>query len=167
MDWVATCQKIREIMKQYRYVVLVLLLGLFLMLMPQTEKSKTAVPATIQEKTSLTLQEELEMLLCQMDGAGRVKVLLTEAEGERTIFQTDDHTEHTEGSGSTRKQTVIVSDSGRGEEGLVRQTLSPVYLGAVILCQGADSASVRLAIIEAVSSATGLATHNIAVLKMK
>ena len=137
------------------------------MLMPQTEKSNNDVSVSAQEKTVVTLQEELEQLLSQLEGAGYVKVLLTEAEGERILFQTDDHTEHSETSGSVRKQTVIVSDTGRGENGLVQQILSPVYLGAVVLCQGADSASVRLSIIEAVSSATGLASHNISVLKMK
>ena len=49
----------------------------------------------------------------------------------------------------------------------MQQKLSPVYQGAIILCQGADSPSVRLAITQAVSKVTGLPTDRIAVLKMK
>lgn len=39
--------------------------------------------------------------------------------------------------------------------------------GAVILCQGADAAEVRLHIVEAVSAFTGLGSNRILVLKMK
>ena len=39
--------------------------------------------------------------------------------------------------------------------------------GALVVCDGADSASVRLAIIQAVSSLTGLGSNKIAVVKMK
>ena len=167
MDWLASSSNIRETVKKYRYVIVVLLIGLLLMLFPQSEEAKSEMSVVTQQKTEKTLQDELEQLLSQLEGAGRVKVLLTEAEGERKVFQTNDNTERTESTGSVRKETVIVTDAGRGEDGLVQQTVAPVYLGAVILCQGAGSATVRLAIIEAVSSATGLATHNISVLKMK
>jgi hypothetical protein len=42
-----------------------------------------------------------------------------------------------------------------------------VYQGAVVLCQGAADAAVRLAVVEAVSKATGLGADKICVLKMK
>lgn len=167
MDWLAVSGNIRSAVKKYRYVVIVLLVGLFLMLLPEEEKTKTEKAAVVQQVQKETLQTQLEDLLSQLEGAGQVKVLLTQSEGERSIFQTNDNTEHSDSSGSIRKDTVIVSDSARGETGLVQQTIAPVYLGAVVLCQGAGSAAVRLAIIEAVSNATGLATHNISVLKMK
>ena len=67
----------------------------------------------------------------------------------------------------TKTSTVILSDSTRGQEGLVCQVNPPTYLGAVVLCQGADLPSVRLSITEAVSNATGLGYHKITVLKMK
>jgi len=167
MDWVKTSRGIMEIIKKYRYLVLALLIGLFLMLLPedaQFEKEETN-PSSYQVQEDL--QSELETVLSQMAGAGKVKVLLTQSAGERRVFQTNDNTDRSDTSGSVRKETVIISNSGRGEDGLVQQIISPVYLGAVILCQGADSAAVRLAIIEAVSRATGLASHNISVLKMK
>ena len=167
MDWLAVSGNIRSAVKKYRYVVIVLLIGLFLMLLPEEEKTKPEKAAVVQQVQKETLQTQLEDLLSQLEGAGRVKVLLTQSEGERSIFQTNDNTEHSDSSGRIWKDTVIVSDSARGETGLVQQTIAPVYLGAVVLCQGAGSAAVRLAIIEAVSNATGLATHNISVLKMK
>ena len=50
---------------------------------------------------------------------------------------------------------------------MVRQILSPEYLGAVVVCQGANDVQVRLAVVEAVSKVTGLGADKISVLKMK
>lgn len=166
MDWLTLRGKARLWLKEYRYVLLVLFLGIVLMLLPQSKAAEegdkeTPVPETVAEES---LQEQLEQLLSIVQGAGKVRVLLTEAAGERVIYQTDGE----ENSQNTRRtDTVILSDSGRAESGLVQQILPPTYQGAVILCQGADSASVRLALIEAVSNATGLTSDRISVLKMK
>ena len=71
-------------------------------------------------------------------------------------------------TGSTiRKETVILTDSERNQQPLVQQVLPPQYLGAVIVCQGAENAAVRLAVVEAVRNATGLGADKISVLKMK
>ena len=166
MDWLTLRGKARLWLKEYRYVLLVLFLGIVLMLLPQSKAAEegnkeTLVPETVAEES---LQEQLDQLLSIVQGAGKVRVLLTEAAGERVIYQTDGE----ENSQNTKRtDTVILSDSGRAESGLVQQILPPTYQGAVILCQGADSAAVRLALIEAVSNATGLTSDRISVLKMK
>ena len=109
------------------------------------------------------LQTGLEEILSQIQGAGRVQVLLTQREGERTVYQTDEDST----SSGIRSDTVLLNGSDRSQTGLVQQVNPPTYLGAVIVCQGADSASVRLAIVSAVGSVTGLSTDKITVLKMK
>ena len=166
MDWMTLREKARLWLKEYRYVILVLFLGILLMMLPQgktEEKKEESIPIPETEAQE-TVQEQLEQLLSMVQGAGKVRVLLTEAEGERVVYQTDGEENS---QNSKRTETVILSDSGRAESGLVQQIIPPTYLGAVILCQGADSASVRLALIEAVSNATGLSSDRISVLKMK
>lgn len=166
MDWMTLREKARLWLKEYRYVILVLVLGILLMMLPQgktEEKKEESIPIPETEAQE-TVQEQLEQLLSMVQGAGKVRVLLTEAEGERVVYQTDGEENS---QNSKRTETVILSDSGRAESGLVQQIIPPTYLGAVILCQGADSASVRLALIEAVSNATGLSSDRISVLKMK
>lgn len=166
MDWLTRSEKVRLWIKEYRYVILVLVLGILLMMLPQgkTEEKKDDNVLIPETEAVETLQEQLEQLLSQVQGAGKVRVLLTEAEGERVIYQTDGEQSS---QNSSRADTVIVSDSARAESGLVQQILPPSYMGAIILCQGADSASVRLSLIEAVSNATGLSSDRISVLKMK
>lgn len=140
------------------------------MLLPtgSREKKQAVSPQTgTKSEETVSLQEQLSALLSQMSGAGRVKVLLTEAAGEQTLYQSDRDTSTNEDAHTERTDTVILSDSARGQGGLICQINPPTYLGAVVLCQGADQPAVRLAITEAVANATGLGYHKITVLKMK
>lgn len=167
MDRIAIQEKLLSFVKKYRYVLLVLLVGMFLMCLPEGEDE---AEVNVQEETQseeADLEQRLEEILAQIDGAGKVKVLLTEQSGSSVVYQTD--TDRSTGTDSTSEQldTVIVTDTNRTEQGLIRQINPPVYLGAVIVCQGGDRPSVQLAIVEAVSNATGLGADQITVLKMK
>ena len=119
-----------------------------------------------QPQTVLTqpgLAQQLEILLTNLQGAGTVRVLLTERTGEQIHYQTDQ-----DGSREDRHlKTVVITGSDRAQTGLILRTDPPVWQGAVVLCQGADSAAVRLAVVEAVTAATGLTSDRISVLKMK
>ena len=50
---------------------------------------------------------------------------------------------------------------------VVRQTVYGQYRGALIVCGGADSPSVRLQLVNAVAGLTGLPSDKITVIKMK
>lgn len=162
MDGAELISRLRQIFEKYRYVLLVLLIGVFLMLYPS--KSSTASVATPEKETVIPgLAAQLEAVLSGMEGAGKVKVLLSESASAETIFQSDAAV----GGDSHRSETVLTMDTGRNQTGLVRKVVSPIYQGAVVLAQGADRASVKLEITQAVSSATGLGYDQITVLKMK
>lgn len=147
--------KIRGWIGKYRYVLLVLLAGIVLMLLP--EQGQIPEPEVITEAPLQDMETRLEEILSRIDGAGRVAVMLTEAAGAETVYQTDG-----EDAG-----TVLVTDADRAEQGLIRTTVPPQYQGAIVVCSGADSAAVRLAVVEAVANVTGLGTDKITVLKME
>lgn len=160
MDWIGLRQTGGELVKKYRMVLLVILAGILLMLLPgRTPEAVEPAAVTVEPD----LQEELAQILSQLEGAGKVRVLLTQAQGALTRYQADEDT----GTNSARTDTVLVTTTDRGEAGLVQQVIPPIYRGAVVVCQGAGKASVRLAIVEAVANATGLPTNQISVLKMK
>ena len=161
MDFLALKERLIPFMKRYRFVVLILLAGIFLMTLPEKQDSAAQIPV-VQEPPN-TLEESLEHILSRIRGAGKVEVLLTEYVGSETLYQTDVD----RNSDSLREDTVVVSDSQRDESGLIRQIIPPRYLGAIIVCQGGDNPGVKLAILEAVSRATGLKSNQISVLKMK
>lgn len=151
-----------EVLKKYRIVILVLFLGIALLMIPEKkEEAPTQAPVVQTEKSSL--EASLSDILSQIYGVGKVEVLLTQAAGERITYQTDEDISGTD----TRRNTVLITDSDRDETGLVRQVLPPVYQGAIVACQGADSAQIRLAVVEAVMCVTGLSSDRISVLKMK
>ena len=164
MDWVAGKQTVYDFLKKYRFAMIVLLAGILLLAFPnKEEREEVSIPVS-QE---ISLQDALEKVLSEIYGAGKVSVLLTQAAGKEVIYQTNDAVSSDESGRNSRRETVLVTGSGREETGLIRQTKAPTYLGAVIVCQGAENASVRLAVVEAVRSATGLTTDRISVLKMK
>lgn len=155
--------KLPDFLKKYRYVLLVLLIGIAMMLIPENgSKASNIEPTQVTNvENSETLEKRLEDVLSSISGAGHVKVLLTQSFGEETIYQTNQ-----DGGDGNRLVTVTVTDAQRNESGLVRQILSPKYRGAIIVCGGADDPVVCLAIKDAVSNATGLGTDRISVLKM-
>ena len=168
MDWDRIIQQTTEYLRKYRYAWLILGIGILLLCIPEKKETYPSVePAKTEIQQTRELQTQLSELLSRMEGAGKVQVLLTQASGESYRYQTDE--EHqTDGDGmDLRKETVIVANENRAQGGLITRVDPPVYLGAVVLCQGADSANIRLALTEAVKSATGLSADKITVLKMK
>lgn len=160
MDWVTWKQGGSSNLRKYGCAVLILAVGIFLMVLPQGKAPEQTAEVPEPEPD---LQQSLTQILSSVEGAGKVEVLLTEAAGARTLYQSDETRSETD----LRSTTVLVTGRDREETGLVRQILPPKYQGAVVVCQGAGDSRVKLAIVEAVMSATGLTSDKITVLKMK
>lgn len=160
-------EKMGPLLNKYKYAALVLIIGIVFMIIPSQNDhtGEEITTKTVEEK--IMDEAKLEQILSYIDGAGNVKVLITEKYGEETIYQINEDISVSENNSSNRTETVLLSDSDRNEIGLVRQTNPAVYQGAIILCQGADDPVVRLRIYEAVSKVTGLGADKIAVIKMK
>lgn len=162
--------KIPKWLREYRYPVIIVLAGLIMLGLSSrkgsTSQQETTVAATEQTQ-KIDLTQRLTQLLAQMDGVGKVQVMLSISVGETTYYYSDEDIVTGEGSSSVRKDTVIITDSARNQTALVTRVVPTQYAGAVVVCQGADRPSVRLAVVEAVSKATGLGADQISVLKMK
>lgn len=169
MDFLGLKSKIYAYASKYKYVAIVLLLGILLMLIPG--KNEVEAPTITVESLSpeqlQSLEDRLEAILTNVSGAGNVKVMLSEEEGEETLYQTDTTHSQSENSTDIRTQTILVTDSNRNETGLIHQRNPPKYQGAIILAMGADNPAVKLAIVDAVSNVTGLGADKISVLKMQ
>ncbi len=164
MDWIKLKERLISVGGKYKYVLLVLLLGIFLMTMPQNPEQKNQSEPILTQRTETDLAQQLEAILGKMEGVGSVRVLLTESSSAQTIYQTDEDRGQ---DGSLRVETVIISNENRGEEGLVSTITPPTYLGAIVVCQGADRPSVQLSVIRAVSNVTGISSDRVVVVKMK
>lgn len=156
-----------------KYPLLVLLLGILLLLIPgkkeDVQKGETIAPEPTLGKSTLALEEaRLARLLSRVEGAGQVEVMLSLSSGQETVYQTDTQIIREE-DGRTQEQsnTFLYQADGDSRLPLVCRELSPVYRGALILCQGGDDPVVRLALIQAVAGLTGLGSDRITVVKMK
>ena len=171
-------RKAVEVLKKYKYAALVLVLGLALLLIPfrrsERKASETPEPVKTQPVTTDYVQEmesRLTKMLLQIDGAGRVCVMLTLHRGEQTQYQTDSKVTNEQTSAGTQtseeRKTVILSEGSAYDEAAVASVIYPQFLGALIVSEGADNAQVRWNIVSAVSVLTGLGSDKITVVKMK
>lgn len=162
--------RFRTLWEKGKFALPVLGLGVLLLLWPSgTGETKSAAsPETTAEETAAQQQKEMERILSRIEGAGELHLMLTlESDGERTLAE--DREETLGGSpgapeSQSRRETVILSVSG-GEEVVVTRRESPVYRGALVVCQGADRAEVKLAVTQAVAALTGLGADRITVVK--
>ncbi len=146
-------------LRKNRLVVLLALLGSLLLLWPTGSRRETVKTETASNSFSLAETEaKLEALLGKIDGAGAVDVMLTLADGGEAVYQVDE-TVRDEG----REEQTVLADKAP----VLVQTRQPRFQGAVVVCEGADRAAVKLAVTEAVASLTGLGSGKIAVVKMK
>ena len=164
MEYERVKQRLAEFAGKYRYVAIVLLAGVFLMLLPQKNGESQTQPQKQPDQTEESVELRLRNILSQVEGVGKVQVMLTESAGESVLYQTD--SDRSSG-GDLWQQTVVITDQSRAEQGLIKSVSPPVYLGAVVVCQGGDLPAVRLAVTEAVANVTGISTDKITVLKMK
>ena len=160
-----------QLLRKYRIPLLVFLLGVVLALVPGRTKKAEAQQLTTETADTVfdlsAVQKQMEALLSAIDGAGRVRLMLTLSSGERVVYQTDSRTVTASGSTTQETETVFRQSGGSEKEPAVQSTVYPTYQGALVVCDGAERASVRLAVTQAVSSLTGLGSNKIAVVKMK
>jgi stage III sporulation protein AG len=152
-------------LEKYKYAVLVGIVGIALMLLPEFGKkeTQTVLPKTQAESAAITVQQELESILSQIKGAGKVRVMLKEQIGEERVYEKNEDIT----AEATRKDVVTVTDADRNQMAVVKKIISPTYSGAIVLCEGGDDPGVKFALSEAVSKITGLGMDKIVVLKMK
>lgn len=165
-----TARKLTAFLKKYKYPALVLLLGLALLLLPFGHSETEAEPtetATEQSDHAEQTEEKLADILSQISGAGQVRVMLTLERGELTQYQTDTQTSSDAERVQEERKTVILSAGSAYDEAAVSTVLYPCFRGALVVCEGAESAVVRLEIVQAVSAVTGLGADKITVVKMK
>jgi len=144
---------------KYRYVLLVLLVGLILMLLPAKTNYQQPIETVPEisnntDCTAYSLEREevrLAQLLSQIDGAGECEVLLAVASTEEIELAED------------AGETVILSGGSGRESTVTVKTVYPEYLGAVVASSGAGDPSVKYELLSAVMSYTGLRSDQISI----
>ena len=157
-----------QVLKKYKFVVLILLVGLVLMLLPTSGGKTEGEKDEHSEEYSLSRTEQrLEALLRNMQGVGQVNVMLTLKSGSTLELAKDSSTSVRDNETRRESDIVTVSQGSGNEEVVVTQERYPIYQGAVVVCEGGGNSAVRLSVIEAVSVLTGLGSDKITVVQWK
>ena len=154
----------------YKYVILAVLLGVLLLLLPDGKAVDEENASQLTEFDRASVQREMEDILSAIDGAGRLRLMLTvRGGGELELAQDRALTQkQTDGTDeySDKTETVVLG-SGSGAEVVVTQSRYPDFVGALVVCEGGGSAAVRLEITQALCALTGLPSDKISVVKGK
>lgn len=124
-----------------------------------------------------SLENTLEEILSSMEGAGKVKVMITLQSSGETILEKDtsfSRTSSTEvdSAGGSRNTADITKTeeaiySGNGKDApFVKQVIYPRIEGVVVCAQGGGDTAVNKNITEAIQALFGIDVHKIKVIKM-
>lgn len=141
--------------------------------------SKEALRLSAMSRYAEREERKLEKILGQVEGIGKVKVMITLASSEeRMTLQDTDNSESStseqDSSGGTRRQeeysikseNVIISSDG-DETPYVVQVNSPKIEGVAVVAQGAGTGEKDSEIIDAVEVLFSIEPHKIKVMKME
>ena len=125
------------------------------------------------------LEERLEEIFSLVEGAGKVRVMISPLGGRETVFATDtnrsgSYVQEVDSQGGTRhqrqyssqEQTVIVTDRTGVDRPLIVREIEPRVEGVVIIAEGGDCPFVRDALTRAASAVLSLGANRVQVLQM-
>lgn len=157
--------------QKYKYFMVVIFAGILLLTISIPERQETKTDAVTETSFDLeAFQKNMAERLSQIEGAGRVEVMLSLESGEESVFASDinrsSQLSEQDSSESYQSQTAVVSDGSYGETPILIKNNYPVFRGAVIICEGADDSRVRLAITNAVTALCGISSDHVSISKM-
>lgn len=162
-------EKLNQFLRQYKYVLLVIAVGILLLAWPAHQDDSDPAEASglsgTEESFSVEgLEARLGQVLSRIEGAGEVSVMLTVQSGMERVLATDTSARQEEERRELEEQTVIISTDD-GEEAVLVTQRYPTFQGALIVCSGGEDPEVRLALTRAVAALTGLGSDRITVCK--
>ena len=161
LDWRAA----QTFLRKNRYIALVILAGLLLLLWPSGSADKEREPqmesafAGSCEYDLSELEQKLTDTLAQVKGAGQTQVLLTLSTTGQVRLA-----ENRSQEGETMKTDVVILRRGANQEGVTEvERQYPVFLGALVVCEGGGDPNIKLELLQAMKALTGLRAEQISI----
>ena len=172
MDEKKMIKKLFEFVGKYKYVIVFAVLGLAFISFPGNDREGDAQVVKNEYMTEVKqFEKRIKNVLSMCDGVGRVEVILSIDSGSEYIYANESRKsnrqdEKTKESDLDVKPSIMSEGAGKEKPVLVKE-IYPEFRGAVVICDGADSAKIRAELSSAVSALTGLSVDKISVIKMK
>ena len=120
---------------------------------PAAETERSAAQAAAAYQTAM--EQQLEELIRQMQGAGKTTVMLTLETGEETIYALD-----TQSGQAQSQETHVLLEDGTA---LTETVYQPQIRGVAVLCEGGSDVRVAARITELLSALLDLPSNRICV----
>lgn len=146
----------------------------------QEPKGEIALITNEPDDKIKKLEQRLESILSEIEGAGTVKVMVTGiTDGEvvhaynqieeNSVTEEKDNTDRTGRTDEYRREQemVFMEANAGGRVPVIIKSYEPEIKGVVVVADGAGSSIIRQNIKDAVTALTGLPAHKINVLKRK
>ncbi len=159
-------EKLIAAAKKYRLVLLAVAAAAVLLLLPGGgDKEEAAVSKNENWDFDLEqTQRRMEDIISKMAGCGNTSVMLTLDETGHDILAQNSTQDIGEDKSSSSLETVVIGSASRaGEDVVILKSVYPVYRGALVVCEGAANAEVRLRVTQAVCALTGLTSDRVTV----
>lgn len=144
----------------------------------ENSETQNAVAVSENEAYIESLENKLVHILENVDGVGKVEVMITLEASRESVLNKDDteeletETETSDGTKNERQssrrenETVLSDETGESAPYVIKE-LEPEIAGVVIACEGADNNTVAAAVTEAAQVLFGISVNRIKVLKME
>lgn len=150
------------------FVIVVLgVAGIILLTLSEIMPEKEEKTVETENNQSLSEYEEktekrLAELISSIDGAGRTKVMITLNSGDENVYATED-----KGGEKTYERNYVVVKQNGDEIGMLLRVEEPEIRGVAVVCEGADSETVKQEITNTVTAVLGVGTNRVNISKMK
>lgn len=143
----------------------------------QQSKGTEFVSKQVIQDEGGSVQKEMEALLSQVAGAGKVDVMITYETGKESVPATnvkrnDNSTQEKDTSGGTRDitqndfESSVVYEEGQGtKKPVILKEIQPKVKGVVIIADGADNPVVKESLCNAAKVLLNVEIHKIEVLQ--
>ena len=104
------------------------------------------------------LERKLTDIISSIEGAGRVKVMITLENSEENVYAVDIN--------ESKNEYVLIKTSS-DEGGLLLKIIQPKIRGEAIVCDGGEINKVKMRILDATCSAMGISSSKVSISKME
>lgn len=149
--------------KSLAFIICCLFIGVMLIL-SGSGSSKTTIKT---EKTTDNITTQLEKTLSQVEGAGKVKVLINYSQsGEKILaYDMESNINEKDNGKENNSKSEVVYDGNKMP--VILKEYMPKVEGVIIVAQGGNIESVKKQLISGTVALLGIDSHKIEVLKMK
>ncbi len=156
-------KKLKSIKKEYVFILIICIVVVILFFWGNVGESKL-LSSNKKESSdySSTLENKLKNILSDVQGVGKVNVFISVEGGYSEIVLKEIEESIENGTKTLTEKVVLV-----GGKPYVISTENPKILGVCVVCEGADDVSVKMKIVEILTTTLKLDADCVRIIKMK